>query len=69
MTGKMEGVRRFFVHNFGCRATQADGAALGSRLTYDGHTEVGERAAADLVILNTCTAILFTKFLYRLSLT
>jgi threonylcarbamoyladenosine tRNA methylthiotransferase MtaB len=51
----MEGVRRFFVQNFGCRATQADGAALGSRLTYDGHTEVSERAAADLVILNTCT--------------
>jgi threonylcarbamoyladenosine tRNA methylthiotransferase MtaB len=48
-------VRRFFVQNFGCRATQADGAALGSRLTYEGHTEVGERQAADLVILNTCT--------------
>lgn len=48
-------MRRFYVQNFGCRATQADGAALGSRLIYDGHTEVDERAAADLVILNTCT--------------
>ena len=48
-------MRRFFVQNFGCRATQADGAALGSRLSYEGHTEVAERDAADLVILNTCT--------------
>ena len=48
-------MRRFFVQNFGCRATQADGAALGTRLTYEGHTEVRERASADLVILNTCT--------------
>ena len=48
-------MRRFYVQNFSCRATQADGAALGSRLAHDGHTEVEERIAADLVILNTCT--------------
>ncbi len=48
-------MRRFYVQNFGCRATQADGAALGSRLVHDGHAEVDERASADLVILNTCT--------------
>ena len=48
-------MRRFYVQNFGCRATQADGAALGSRLAHDGNTEVDVRAAADLVILNTCT--------------
>ncbi len=52
---KTELVRRFYVQNFGCRATQADGAALGSRFSHDGHTEVAERAAADLVVLNTCT--------------
>lgn len=45
----------FFIQNFGCRATQADGAALERQLA-----SVGLRAAvsdreADLVVLNTCT--------------
>jgi threonylcarbamoyladenosine tRNA methylthiotransferase MtaB len=51
----MGSVRQYYVQNFGCRAAQADGAALGSRLAYDGHTEASERGEADLVILNTCT--------------
>jgi threonylcarbamoyladenosine tRNA methylthiotransferase MtaB len=46
---------RFFVQNFGCRATQADGAALESLLAAKGLESAGVRAAADLVILNTCT--------------
>ena len=46
---------RFFVQNFGCRATQADGAALEAQLAGRGLAVAGERAAADLVILNTCT--------------
>jgi threonylcarbamoyladenosine tRNA methylthiotransferase MtaB len=46
---------RFFVENFGCRATQADGAALEAQLAARGLTAADERAAADLVILNTCT--------------
>jgi len=45
----------FFVQNFGCRATQADGAALESQLAAKGFSTAGERSAADLVILNTCT--------------
>jgi len=45
---------RFFVQNFGCRATQADGAALEAQLAERGLTPA-ERGAADLVILNTCT--------------
>jgi threonylcarbamoyladenosine tRNA methylthiotransferase MtaB len=45
----------FFVQNFGCRATQADGAALESQLSAKGFSMAGERSAADLVILNTCT--------------
>ncbi|MGA2147498.1 MAG: radical SAM protein, partial [Bryobacteraceae bacterium] len=45
----------FFVQNFGCRATQADGAALESMLAAKGMQSSGERAAADLVVLNTCT--------------
>jgi threonylcarbamoyladenosine tRNA methylthiotransferase MtaB len=48
-------VEKFFVQNFGCRATQADGAALESLLAGKGLTAVSERAAADLVVLNTCT--------------
>jgi threonylcarbamoyladenosine tRNA methylthiotransferase MtaB len=46
---------RFFVQNFGCRATQADGAALEAQLTGRGLAAAGERETADLVILNTCT--------------
>jgi threonylcarbamoyladenosine tRNA methylthiotransferase MtaB len=46
---------RFFVQNFGCRATQADGAALESLLAGRGFESADHRAAADLVVLNTCT--------------
>jgi threonylcarbamoyladenosine tRNA methylthiotransferase MtaB len=48
-------VKRYFVQNFGCRATQADGAALESLLDAKGLDPAAERTAADLVILNTCT--------------
>ena len=43
------------MQNFGCRASQADGAALESLLEAKGLAAAGERAAADLVVLNTCT--------------
>ncbi len=46
---------RFFVQNFGCRATQADGAALEAQLAERGLAGAESREAADLVILNTCT--------------
>src|ERR1039458_2058282 len=45
----------FFVQNFGCRASQADGAALQAGLLARGLHPVDARSAADLVILNTCT--------------
>src|SRR5579859_6458 len=45
----------FFVQNFGCRATQADGAALESLLTARGLACAPDVSAADFVILNTCT--------------
>jgi threonylcarbamoyladenosine tRNA methylthiotransferase MtaB len=48
-------VGKFFVQNFGCRATQADGAALESLLAGKGLDAATDRAAADLVVLNTCT--------------
>src|SRR5579863_6423824 len=46
---------RFFIQNFGCRATQADGAALEAQLAARGFECANDRHAADFVILNTCT--------------
>ena len=46
---------KYFVQNFGCRATQADGAALESQLAAKGLELAEERADAELVVLNTCT--------------
>src|SRR3954464_657642 len=46
---------RFFVQNFGCRATQADGAALEAQLAARGLPLSETREGADIVILNTCT--------------
>ena len=48
-------MQKFFVQNFGCRATQADGAALESLLTGEGLSATAKQSEADLVILNTCT--------------
>jgi threonylcarbamoyladenosine tRNA methylthiotransferase MtaB len=48
-------VNTFFVQNFGCRATQADGAAIEAQLSGKGLAASGVRESADLVILNTCT--------------
>ncbi len=45
----------FHVQSFGCRATQADSAAIEAQLAGRGLTEVADRASASLVILNTCT--------------
>ncbi len=47
-------VGTFHIQNFGCRATQADGAAIESQLVTRGYTPA-DRTRADLVILNTCT--------------
>jgi threonylcarbamoyladenosine tRNA methylthiotransferase MtaB len=46
---------RFFIQSFGCRASQADGAALEAHLSLRGLESVPDRSAADFVILNTCT--------------
>ena len=48
-------VGKFFVQNFGCRATQSDGAAVEALLAAKGLDAAGDRASADLVVLNTCT--------------
>lgn len=46
---------RFLIQNFGCRAAQADGAALAQRLMERGMAPAACAREADLVILNTCT--------------
>jgi threonylcarbamoyladenosine tRNA methylthiotransferase MtaB len=48
-------VERFWVKNFGCRASQADGAAIEAGLVSQGLAAAGELGEADLVVLNTCT--------------
>jgi threonylcarbamoyladenosine tRNA methylthiotransferase MtaB len=48
------GVPTYHVENFGCRATQADGAALERQFESRG-LNAASAAQADFVILNTCT--------------
>ena len=45
----------FYVENFGCRATQADGAAIERQLMQRGLAPSGRRDRANVVVLNTCT--------------
>jgi threonylcarbamoyladenosine tRNA methylthiotransferase MtaB len=45
----------FFIEQFGCRATQADGAALERQLLQRGCSSVPNASAADIVVVNTCT--------------
>src|SRR5436309_10716498 len=45
----------FFIEQFGCRATQADGAALERQLLDRGCACAATPAAADIVVVNTCT--------------
>ncbi|HEY2915417.1 MAG TPA: tRNA (N(6)-L-threonylcarbamoyladenosine(37)-C(2))-methylthiotransferase MtaB, partial [Candidatus Angelobacter sp.] len=45
----------FFVQSFGCRATQADGAALERQLLTQKLVQAGSAREADVVVLNTCT--------------
>ena len=45
---------RFYIENFGCRATQADGAAIERQLEQQGFLRSDSRDA-DVVVLNTCT--------------
>jgi threonylcarbamoyladenosine tRNA methylthiotransferase MtaB len=51
----MVGVATYFVENFGCRATQADGAAIERQLLDRGMARAASPAEAEVVVLNTCT--------------
>lgn len=48
-------VSSFYVENFGCRATQADGAGIERELMDLGLVRATEAHDAEVVILNTCT--------------
>jgi threonylcarbamoyladenosine tRNA methylthiotransferase MtaB len=48
-------VASFYVENFGCRASQADGASLERQFGELGLTRASASNAAQIVILNTCT--------------
>jgi threonylcarbamoyladenosine tRNA methylthiotransferase MtaB len=45
----------FFIEQFGCRATQADGAAIERQLREQGCLAATAPHTADIVIVNTCT--------------
>lgn len=45
----------FYVENFGCRATQADGAAIERQLSDKGLVRSDDPRDAEVVVLNTCT--------------
>ena len=45
----------FYIEQFGCRATQADGAAIERQLCEQGCHLAGDADGADVVVLNTCT--------------
>lgn len=46
---------QYFVKNFGCRATQADGAAIEHYLASQGLRRAPSEATAAVVVLNSCT--------------
>src|SRR5437667_10928655 len=46
---------RFYVQNFGCRATQADGAAIERQFLDQGLRPAVDSAEADIVVVNSCT--------------
>jgi threonylcarbamoyladenosine tRNA methylthiotransferase MtaB len=48
-------VGSFYVENFGCRATQADGAAIERQFRERGLERAGAPSEAEIVVLNTCT--------------
>lgn len=45
----------FFLHSFGCRATQSDGSSLERELARQGLPRAGSARDAEVVIFNTCT--------------
>src|SRR5262247_1278750 len=55
MTVNWSFVATFYIEQFGCRATQADGAAIERQLRERGCARAQSAESADIVVLNTCT--------------
>lgn len=47
--------RTFTIANFGCRASQSDGAGIAAELARRGLQRTSDASAADVVVVNTCT--------------
>jgi threonylcarbamoyladenosine tRNA methylthiotransferase MtaB len=45
----------FFIEQFGCRATQADAAAIERQLLERGYAASADANSADVIVINTCT--------------
>src|SRR5215469_13892840 len=45
----------FHLTSFGCRASQADGAALERQLLESGFSQVSDATTSEIAVLNTCT--------------
>jgi threonylcarbamoyladenosine tRNA methylthiotransferase MtaB len=45
----------FFIEQFGCRATQADAAAIERQLVERGYAAAADAGSADIIVVNTCT--------------
>src|ERR1700693_4494032 len=45
----------FFIEQFGCRATQADAAAIERQLLERGYAASQDANSADVIVVNTCT--------------
>ena len=45
----------FFIEQFGCRATQADAAAIERQLLERGYAASADARSADVIVVNTCT--------------
>jgi len=48
-------VGTFYIENFGCRATQADGAAVERQFLEQGLERAQDADSAEVIVLNTCT--------------
>ena len=46
---------KFFIEQFGCRATQADAAAIERQLVERGYAASADANSADVIVVNTCT--------------
>src|SRR5258706_5634933 len=45
----------FYIEQFGCRATQADAAAIERQLLERGYAATSGADSADVIVVNTCT--------------